>query len=171
MPTEVSPSIHATCVAYDNIGILLRGPSGSGKSSLAVRLIEDGATLVADDRVHLRVKDNILHASCPSLLVGRLELRGLGLVQLPSINEAPLGLICDLVSAADVERLPARSWCEYLGCEVRKVAIAPFEPNAVSVLRIAAHDAAGQVDPKTGAAVWTNDDSDPGANPRHEQEG
>ena len=80
MLAEAPLSIHATCVTYGGIGILLRGASGSGKSSLALRLIEAGATLVADDRGYMRRENNTLHASCTPPLVGRLELRGLGLV-------------------------------------------------------------------------------------------
>ena len=168
---EAPLSIHATCVTYGDIGILLRGASGSGKSSLAFRLIEDGATLVADDRVYICRKNDTLYASCPPPLIGRLELRGLGLVRLPSIDETPVNLVCDLVGPDEVERLPARSWCEYLECRVRKIAFAPFVPNAVAVLRLAAHHVAGQVDPKTGAAVLTSDETPAGANPRHEHEG
>ena len=171
MSAEAPLSIHATCVAYGEIGILLRGSSGSGKSSLAFRLIEDGATLVADDQVYLCRKNKTLHASCPPPLIGRLELRGLGLVRLRSIDETPVNLVCDLVDRDEVERLPARSWCEYLECQVRQIAFAPFEPNAVAVLRLAAHDAAGQADPKTGATVLTSDETHPGANPRYEHEG
>jgi serine kinase of HPr protein (carbohydrate metabolism regulator) len=168
---EAPLSIHATCVAYGDIGILLRGASGSGKSSLAFRLIEDGATLVADDRVYMCRKNNTLHASCPPPLIGRLELRGLGLVRLPSVNETPVNLVCDMVDPDEVERLPARRWCEYLECRVRKIAFAPFLPNAVAVLRLAAHAAAGRVDSKTGAAVLNSDETHPGANPRHEHKG
>ena len=168
---EAPLSIHATCVAYGDIGILLRGASGSGKSSLAFRLIEDGATLVADDRVYMCRKNNTLHASCPPPLIGRLELRGLGLVRLPSIDETPVNLVCDLVGPDEVKRLPALSWCEYLECRVRKIAFAPFLPNAVAVLRLAAHAAAGRVDSKTGAAVLNSDETHPGANPRHEHKG
>ena len=171
MLAEAPLSIHATCVTYGGIGILLRGASGSGKSSLALRLIEDGATLVADDRVYMRRENNTLHASCTPPLVGRLELRGLGLVRLPSIDETPVNLVCDLVGPDEVKRLPALSWCEYLECRVRKISYAPFVPNAVAVLRLAAYDAAGQVDPKTGAVVLTSDETHPGANLRHEHKG
>ncbi|MDO9127006.1 MAG: HPr kinase/phosphatase C-terminal domain-containing protein, partial [Parvibaculum sp.] len=102
--------MHGTCVACGARAVLLRGPSGAGKSDLAFRLVRDdlsGETrLVADDQVALHVADARLVASAPALLAGMIELRGLGLVEVPSVAAAPVALIVDLVPRAEVPRLP-----------------------------------------------------------------
>ena len=91
--------IHASCAARDGSGVLLTGPSGSGKSDLLLRLVERGFILVADDQV---VIDNGL-ASSPQALRGLLEIRGLGIIHLPYLDTAPLVLS---VAIGRGERLP-----------------------------------------------------------------
>ena len=87
-------------------GILLRGPSGTGKSDLALRLMDGGAILVADDRVNLtRAKDSV-QMSAPANLEGKLEIRGLGIVQVACAPSAPLALVCNLVPVDQIDRLP-----------------------------------------------------------------
>ena len=88
--------LHATCVAIAVQGILLVGPSGSGKSQLAHRLIQRGAWLIADDQTILTVTATQLIASCPPPLNGKLEVRGLGIVAAPHQTLAPARLILDL---------------------------------------------------------------------------
>ncbi|CAN0443334.1 unnamed protein product [Discosporangium mesarthrocarpum] len=150
MATE---TIHATCVAFDDIGILLRGPSGAGKSDLALRLIEAGARLVADDRVRLAADGDTLRASPPDELAGLLELRGIGLVRLPNVPDISIYLVADLVAPGIPARLAVEDWCVCAGVRLRRVEIAPFEHTAVAKLRIAAYDASGRRDPVTGARL------------------
>jgi HPr kinase/phosphorylase len=76
-------NIHASCVAIGPHGVLLLGPSGAGKSDLALRLIDEGARLVADDRTVLFVSRHALHAKAPPSIKGLIEIRGLGIVELP----------------------------------------------------------------------------------------
>ncbi|PKQ03845.1 MAG: aldolase, partial [Alphaproteobacteria bacterium HGW-Alphaproteobacteria-12] len=89
--------VHGTCVACGTRAVLMRGPSGSGKSDLAFRLLRDdpsGETrIVADDRVVLSGVGNGLVASAPPALAGLVELRGLGLLAMPAVAEARLALI------------------------------------------------------------------------------
>lgn len=158
IPTPPNATVHGTCVAFGDIGILLRGVSGSGKSDLALRLIEAGAALVADDRVELRAGEDRLTAAAPAGLAGLMEIRGLGLVELPSVSDIPVELIADLVSTADMERLPATVWEECAGIRIRKVAVAPFEQTAVAKLRIAAYDAVARPEPATGARRRAEDE-------------
>lgn len=150
-PVTSAQSVHASCVAFGDIGILLRGPSGAGKSDLALRLIEAGARLVADDQVRLTSDGSTLTAFPPDRLAGLLELRGIGLVRLPNIASATIYLVADLVAAGTPARLPAEDNFLYSGVAVTRVDIAPFEETAVAKLRIAAYDASGQGDPVTGA--------------------
>jgi HPr kinase/phosphorylase len=92
--------VHASCVARDGDGVLLIGPSGSGKSDLALRLLDRGFALVADDRVD--IDDGI--ASAPAALAGLLEVRGLGIVRLPFVRNARLALVAEL--GPSPQRLP-----------------------------------------------------------------
>jgi HPr kinase/phosphorylase len=89
-------NIHASCVAIGPLGVLLLGPSGAGKSDLALRLIDEGAKLVADDRVLLFVSRRALHAKPPASIKGLLEIRGLGIVELPVRTAAKIALVVRL---------------------------------------------------------------------------
>ena len=98
------PLVHAACVEWLGAGVLIRGKSGAGKSDLALRLIDAGAALVADDQVLL---ENGI-ASAPARLQGLLEVRGLGIVRLPFVEKTAVVLTIDLCSADEIERLPDR---------------------------------------------------------------
>ncbi len=131
------PLVHATCVAIDGKGVLLRGCSGAGKSDLALRLIEGGARLVADDQVALVAKEARLVAAPPPALAGRLEVRGVGIVELPYQPEVTLALIVKLVPGDAVERLPQPGFETIAGVRVPLIALAPFEASAPAKIRLA----------------------------------
>ena len=76
-------TVHGTCVEIRGRAVLLRGPPGSGKSDLALRLIECGARLVADDRVVLHGEEGVLYAFTPPAIAGTIEVRGVGLLRVP----------------------------------------------------------------------------------------
>lgn len=102
-------NIHASCVAIGNKGVLLLGRSGAGKSDLALRLIDGGARLVADDRVLLFLKGRALHARSPETIRGLLEIRGVGIVELPVRSQIKLTLAVML--GREGARLPEpQSW-------------------------------------------------------------
>jgi HPr kinase/phosphorylase len=90
---------------YD-MGILILGDSGSGKSDLTLRLIEQGALLVADDRTELFVEDGKLKARAPAALAGLIEIRGIGIVALPYEKTAQIGLVVQLAARTTIPRLP-----------------------------------------------------------------
>jgi serine kinase of HPr protein (carbohydrate metabolism regulator) len=133
--------IQATCVAIDGMGVLLRGPSGSGKSDLALRLIDGGARLVADDGVDLRRQGERLFArlppGAPESVRGRIELRGLGILPAPAVAEAPLDLIIDLVAVDALERLPEPLTIELLGVALPLLRLSAREPSAAAKVRLA----------------------------------
>ncbi len=133
--------VHATCVAVEGNdglrGILLRGASGAGKSDLALRMIDQGALLVADDQCALARQDGRLVASAPAAIAGALEVRGVGLRDVPSLAEVPLALIVDLVAADEVDRLPEAATEEILGIAVAHLALDPFAASAPAKLRLA----------------------------------
>jgi len=137
--------IHATCVAIGGEGIVLRGPSGSGKSDLAIRLIGRGARLIADDRVDLSLAGGRLHAAAPANLFGMIEVRGLGILRLPAAPAAPVALICDLVDEAAIERLPETRTETLLGHGVTAVSLAPFHASAVTKVQLALGLATGAI--------------------------
>ncbi len=129
--------IHATCVAVSGSGVLLRGPAGSGKSDLALRLIDGGAVLVADDQVALTARDGRLFARPPETIAGNIEARGIGVMNLPHDAEAPVALVIDLVAPDMVERMPEPAQCRYLGIELPLLNLAPFEASAPAKVRLA----------------------------------
>lgn len=139
MPAEavLPPTLHGTAIALGGRGVLLLGPSGSGKSDLALRLIDEGARLVADDRVVLRAAAGRLIARAPDALRGLLEVRGIGIVTLPSLASVPLALAVDLVPPEQVERLPEAAEWGYAGISLPRLALAPFEASAPAKLRLA----------------------------------
>jgi HPr kinase/phosphorylase len=129
--------IHGTAVALMGGGVLLRGPSGGGKSDLALRLIDRGATLVADDQTELHLVDGVVTMRPPATIAGRLEVRGLGIVVVPWREAAPLRLVVDLQPAAAIARLPDPASCRFFEQEFPLIAVAPFEASAPAKLRAA----------------------------------
>lgn len=107
-------TLHATCVAVEGRGLLITGPSGSGKSGLALALMAYGARLVADDQVTLSVAEGALWASCPPPIRGMIEARGLGLLAAEAVDRAEVVLVVDL-GVTEMERLPPRREVTYLG--------------------------------------------------------
>ena len=99
-------NVHASCVAIDGQGILLWGESGVGKSDLALRMIEKGAILVADDYPVLEEENGVLYASCPKSIQGKLEIRGLGIFEFPFIKKVPVRLLVDLSPEKEIDRFP-----------------------------------------------------------------
>lgn len=130
--------VHATTVAIDGRGVLIRGAPGGGKSDPALRLIDAGARLVADDQTGLRRDGGRLIAAARAASAGRLEVRGLGIVEVPRLAEAPVGLVVDLVPAEEVQRLPEPASVLLHGVRVPRLAIAPFQASAAAKLRPAA---------------------------------
>ncbi|MBM85505.1 MAG: aldolase [Rhodospirillaceae bacterium] len=129
--------VYGTCVALAGEAILFRGPSGSGKSDLALRVIEAGGKLVADDQTILTREGNRLIATCPNSIAGRLEIRGIGIVPVETIHRAPLSLVLDMVPPEQVERFPKTGECSYLDVNVPLLPFSPFEVAAAAKVRLA----------------------------------
>lgn len=129
--------VHATAVALGGAGVLLRGPSGSGKSDLALRLIDGGGRLIADDQTMLSRDGAAIRMTAPATIAGRLEVRGLGIVTVPTAPAAALTLVVDLADAAMIDRMPQPARCRILGLAVPLLTLAPFEASAAAKLRVA----------------------------------
>ena len=143
---SVMETVHATAVAIEGSAVLLRGPSGSGKSDLALRLIDGGAMLVADDRVVLSRRGREVVAEAPPAIAGRLEVRGFGIVRLCHAGPAPLRLVVELTPQDEVERLPKAAETVLLGVAVPVMNLAPFEASAPAKLRLALRLAPGEIE-------------------------
>lgn len=142
-PTSDAPprdTLHATCVALGSRGVLLIGPSGSGKSDLALRLIDRGARLVADDRCVLSTERETLVVRPAPELAGKIEVRGVGIVELPYIASAPV--IFAVRFAELYERMPERSVERIAGLDVPLMRVNPFESAAALKIEYAARQVA-----------------------------
>ncbi|MDC8755154.1 serine kinase [Erythrobacter sp. sf7] len=122
--------IQASAVAIEGRALILEGPSGSGKSSLALALIDRGATLIGDDGVALAREGSRVLASPPPNIAGLLEIRGVGLVTLPTVADMPLALILSLVGEGHAERLPGRLVTrDFFGVPIP---VLPFAPGTIA---------------------------------------
>ena len=103
-PRLSSETVHGSTVAVDGRAVLITGLSGSGKSDLALRLLDRGFTLVSDDQTIVRREGDRLIASAPPTIAGKLEIRGIGIVDMDRIDNVPVALLVEL--ASDFKRLP-----------------------------------------------------------------
>lgn len=99
-----SETLHATTVSIKGRAVLIEGVSGAGKSDLALRLIDRGAILVSDDYSFIQRRGGQIVASPPVNIAGKIEVRGLGIIDMPHIGEAPVAMIVALGEPA--ARLP-----------------------------------------------------------------
>ena len=124
-----SETLHASSVSIDGRAVLIEGLSGSGKSDLALRLIDRGATLVSDDYTIVRRVDGRLLASAPPNIAGMCEVRGVGLVSMPFASDVPVALIVS--TGALIERLPEVATTRIVaGIVIPTATIAPLEASA-----------------------------------------
>lgn len=131
-------TLHGTIVDIAGAGVLLRGDSASGKSDLALRLIDRGAVLVADDRFMIRDDKKGPVAFAPEKLYGYLEVRGVGILSLPAIKTCRLRLAVDLVPSGDVPRLPKPYNVQIDGITVPALALNAFEISTPIKIELAA---------------------------------
>jgi len=103
-PRLSAETIHASTVALDGRAVLITGPSGSGKSDLALRLLDRGFALVSDDQTIVKRDGDRLVATAPPNIAGKLEIRGIGIVDIDRLSDVPVALIVELTS--EIERIP-----------------------------------------------------------------
>ena len=99
-----SENLHATTVALNGRAVMLAGPSGAGKSDLALRLFDRGFVLVSDDRTIVHKENGRLLATAPDTIRGKIEIRGIGIVEVDTVDQVPVALMVELTS--DLIRLP-----------------------------------------------------------------
>ncbi|PSJ39880.1 HPr kinase/phosphorylase [Allosphingosinicella deserti] len=120
--------LHASCVAIEGRAVLVAGRSGSGKSDLALRLIDRGARLVSDDYTELCARDGRLLAAAPERIAGKLEVRGIGIVDLEPLAHVPVALLVDLDLGP--ERMPDAASRSFAGIEIPVIGLAALEASA-----------------------------------------
>jgi serine kinase of HPr protein (carbohydrate metabolism regulator) len=106
-PRISAETVHASTVANDGRAVVILGPSGSGKSDLALRLLDRGFTLVSDDQTVVKKDGERLVASAPPNIAGKLEIRGIGIVEMETVTNIPVALLVELTS--EIQRLPDES--------------------------------------------------------------
>ena len=131
-----SESVHGSTVAIDGRAVLITGPSGSGKSDLALRLIDRGFTLVSDDQTIVRRDGDRLVASAPVQIAGKLEVRGIGIMEMTAAADVPVALLVEL--ASDIPRLPDDDReLQILGIPLPLIAIDAMTPSAAPKVALA----------------------------------
>ena len=125
MPDDL---VHASCVAIRGRAVLLAGRPGAGKSDLALRLIDRGAMLVSDDYTELRRSGGRLLARAPATIAGKIELRGVGVVEMEAAADVPVCLYADLERVP--ERLPEAATIRLADADIPLVALAALEASA-----------------------------------------
>ena len=129
--------VHGTCVAINGEGVLFRGPPGSGKSDLALRIIDSGGHLVADDQTIITRKGDKIITSSPENIRHKIEVRGIGIMTFFAKKEAPLTLILDLLLPGNIERIPQVQFCNYLNVKIPVLGFSPFESSASLKVKLA----------------------------------
>ncbi|HET6388622.1 HPr kinase/phosphatase C-terminal domain-containing protein [Hyphomicrobium sp.] len=150
MPGELD-RVHATAIAVGGRAALIRGASGSGKSDLAFRclglglsaIVPDRVMLVSDDQVLLRREGSSLRASAPPQLRGKIEVRGIGILDVDAVTEANVVLVADLVHEGAIERFPDPWPCaQIMGVAIPQLRLRPFESSSALKLVAAIQSAA-----------------------------
>ena len=135
-PRISAETVHASTVALDGRAVLITGPSGSGKSDLALRMLDRGFTLVSDDQTIVKKDASRLIASAPPTIAGKLEIRGIGIVEMQRSENVPVALIVELTS--EIQRMPDDSRERpILGVGVPLITIDAMTASAPSKVAIA----------------------------------
>jgi len=131
-----SETVHASCVAIDGRAVLITGPSGSGKSDLTLRLLDRGFALVSDDQTLVKKTATRLTASAAPTIRGKLEIRGIGIVEMEQVDDQPVALVVELTS--DIQRLPDDSRERpIMGVAVPLISVDAMSASAASKVALA----------------------------------
>jgi serine kinase of HPr protein (carbohydrate metabolism regulator) len=135
-PRLSAETLHASTVALDGRAVLISGPSGSGKSDLALRLLDRGFSRVSDDQTIVKRDGDRLVATAPPTIAGKLEIRGIGIVEVERVSDVAVALIVELRN--DIQRLPDDSRERLiLGVSLPLISIDALTASAPSKVAIA----------------------------------
>lgn len=147
MPTPPAPcqNIHASCVSIDGFGILIIGPSGSGKSAFALQLMALGADLVSDDRTTVSFQGSNLFANAPDTIKGMIEARFVGLLTCEFVESTVVSLVID-ISLTEKDRLPLTRHYNLLGQSIPLLHKVEIDYFPAAILQIAKSGGLNQTD-------------------------
>lgn len=128
-PELSSETLHASCVAIGGRAVLIEGRSGEGKSDLALRLIDRGAVLVSDDQTICQRRDDILYATPPATIAGKIEVRSVGIIEMPHVEQVAVDLLIVILDAPPRFPMDVRTR-RIAGVDVPVLALAALEPSA-----------------------------------------
>lgn len=130
-------NIYASCVDFNGYGILITGPSASGKSDLVLRLINEDAVLIADDQCELYTEKQDLIAQAPKKIKGLLEVRNLGIVKLKTKTKTKIKLIVKLTHNKNLARMPKDKTIMLCNLPIKQMLLNPFEISATAKIKLA----------------------------------
>lgn len=149
IPGSPHPLHHETRARHLRCGEWLGGAAAWSfrrrKSDLALRLLQAGSRLVADDYTCVQLSSGVLRASPPESLAGLLEVRGIGIIRVDALADAPLVAVIDLVARAEVERLPDEEEEQLLGVALPRYRLAAFDISAAAKVRVVAEIVRGNI--------------------------
>ena len=131
----VSKRIHGSSVALEDNGVLIIGNSGSGKSDLALRLIDSGGTLISDDQTLCLKKQNEIFLFSIAAIYGLLEIRNMGIIKVPYVENVKMKIIVSLVQKK-TERLYPKNKKRLLGLNFPHLELEPNEISAVAKIKL-----------------------------------
>jgi serine kinase of HPr protein (carbohydrate metabolism regulator) len=135
-PRLSAETVHASTVANNGRAVMITGPSGSGKSDLSLRLLDRGFVLVSDDQTIVKKDGDRILASAPPTIAGKLEIRGIGIVEMERAENVPVALVVELTS--DIQRLPDDSRERpILGVKIPLITIDAMTASAPSKVALA----------------------------------
>ena len=130
-----SKRVHSSAIVLENNGVLIMGDSGSGKSDLALRLIDNGATLISDDVTVCEKKKNQIYLSSPGQTKGLLEVREVGIITVPFVENVELRLVVKL-EQKEIERMPKKKTCKIFGQTYPMLIINGKNPSSVVKVKV-----------------------------------
>ncbi len=140
----LSKKIHSTSIVLDDSGVLIIGDSGSGKSDLALRLIDSGATLISDDITICKKKINGIYLSCPKETKGLLEVREVGIITVPYVEKVKLIMVVRLTDQV-LQRLPDKDFLKILDIKIPLLLIDGKNPSAVAKVKVKLNEIREQI--------------------------
>ena len=127
--------VHSSAIVLEDNGVLIVGDSGSGKSDLALRLIDSGATLISDDITICEKKNDIIYLSAPAETKGLLEVREVGIITVPFVEKIILKMIVKL-EEGDLQRMPCKNTQKILGQKIPTVIINGRNSSSVAKVKV-----------------------------------
>ena len=131
----LSKRVHGTAIALEDKGVLIIGPSGSGKSDLALRLIDSGATLISDDLTICQRRNDEIILFPHKKINGLIEVRGVGIIKVPYIKDVKLKMIVQLIEKQP-DRIPVKEEKDFLNLNIKFIEIVGKEASSTVKIKV-----------------------------------